>query len=181
MPGACRPRRAWRPWSRRLDRGASVIYWHKALLLLFLLVVLPAAVYGLWAQYRNATRITPEIARTLVAPYAEAVRAGDYEGAYRRYTSAAFKAAVSFDRYVRAQQHNLEDLGTLQSVEVRETEPFQSAGNLFSGRRWYQGGLDWRGARRPVWVQWEVVEEGGGYRIEAMYEVHEETLSPRVF
>lgn len=158
-----------------------MISWQKLLLFLFLLVVLPTAVYGLWAQYRNATRITPEIARTLVAPYAEAVRAGDYAGAYRRYTSAAFKAAVPFDGYVRAQQRNAEDLGALQSVQVRETEPFQSAGNLFSGRRWYQGGLEWRGARRPVWVQWEVVEEEGGYRVEAMYQVHHETLSPRVF
>jgi hypothetical protein len=34
---------------------------------------------------------------------------------------------------------------------------------------------------RPVRVHWEVVEAEGGYRIDAMYEVHHETLSPRVF
>lgn len=158
-----------------------MIDWHRTLLGLFLTVVVPTAIYGVYVQYRNATRMIPEIRRTLVEPYAGAIRSGDYITAYQRYTSAAFKEAHSFDEYVKAQHANLDDLGPLVEVTLKEDEPFQSAGNLFSGRRYHQGGLVWRGAKRQAWVNWEVTQDDGAYRIDAMAEEFLDGLSPRIF
>ena len=69
--------------------------WQKALLLVFLGIVVPLAVYGLYVQYRTATRIVPEIRETLVEPYVRALQAGDYAAAYQRFTSTGFKAEAT--------------------------------------------------------------------------------------
>lgn len=158
-----------------------MIDWDRILLWLFLMVVVPTAIYGVYVQYRNATQVIPEIYRTLVEPYTVAVRSGDYTTAYQRYTSAAFKQAHSFDEYLKAQNANLQDLGPLVEVTLKEDEPFQSAGNLFSGRRYHQGGLRWRGEKREAWVNWEVTQDDGAYRIDAMAETFLDGLSPRIF
>jgi hypothetical protein len=158
-----------------------MIDWQKALLLLFLVVVVPTAIYGVYVQYHNATRVIPEIRRTLVEPYAAAIKAGDYTRAYRRYTSRAFREAHSLDEYLGAQQANLEDLGPLVELTLKQDAPFQSAGNLFSGRRYHQGSLVWRGEKREAWVNWEVTLEDDMYTIDAMAEEFLERLSPRIF
>ncbi len=156
-------------------------FMQSILLLLFLVVVVPLAIYGVYAQYQAATRLAPEIQRTLIEPYASAIKAGDYTTAYSRHTSAAFKAAHSLDQYVAAQQANIKEFGALLELIPRQTEPFQSAGNLFSGRRYLQGGLLWRGQKGEAWAHWEVVQEEGTYRIDASAEAFHEHLSPRIF
>jgi hypothetical protein len=158
-----------------------MIVWEKALLLFFLVVVVPFAVYGVYVQYRTATRINPEIRQTLVEPYAMALQAGDYAAAYERFTSAGFRAAHSLDAYLQAQRVNLAEFGPLAEVTLKENDTFQSAGNLFSGRRYYQGGLVWRGRNQETWVHWEVVREDGALKIDAMAEMFHERLAPRIF
>ena len=158
-----------------------MIDWQKTLLLVFLVVVVPTAVYGVYIQIHNARRVIPEIQRTLVEPYAAAIKAGDYTRAYRRYTSGAFREAHSLDEYATAQRVNLEDLGPLVELTLNKNAPFQSAGNLFSGRRYHQGSLVWRGEKRQAWVNWEVSLEDGMYMIDAMAEERLDSLSPRIF
>ncbi|MFZ1641966.1 MAG: hypothetical protein WAV07_11185 [Candidatus Contendobacter sp.] len=145
-----------------------------------LVVIVPVAIYGVYGQYRTATRINPEILKTLVQPYTMALQAGDHAAAYQRFTSAGFRMAHSLEMYPQAQQINLAEFGPLVEVTLKENDPFQSAGNLFSGRRDYQGGLVWRGQRRETWVNWEVVREDGTFKIDAM-EIFHERLMPRMF
>jgi hypothetical protein len=158
-----------------------MIVWQKVLLLLVLLVVVPTAMYGVYVQYLTATRVIPEIRRTLVEPYADAILAGDYAAAYHRYTSASFRNTHSFDEYLKAQHANLEEFGPLVALSLNKNAPFQSAGNLFSGRRYHQGSLVWRGQKREALVNWEVTREGDEYRIDATAEESVERLSPRIF
>ncbi len=155
--------------------------WQKALLLVFLIVIAPLAIYGVYVHYRTATQIVPEIRQTLVEPYVRALQAGDYAAAYRLFTSAAFKAAHSLEEYLEAQRINQAEFGPLAEVTLQDSEPFQSAGNLFSGRRYYWGGLVWRGQNRETWVYWEVVREAGAFKIDAMAESFHERLDPRIF
>jgi len=157
------------------------MFWQKALLLVFLGIVVPLAVYGVYVQYRTATQIVPEIRETLVEPYVRALQAGDYAAAHRLFTSAAFKAAHSLEEYLEAQRINQAEFGPLAEVTLQDSEPFQSAGNLFSGRRYYWGGLVWRGQNRETWVYWEVVREAGAFKIDAMAERFHERLDPRLF
>lgn len=66
-------------------------------------------------------------------------------------------------------------------MTLKENDPFQSAGNLFSGRRYHEGGLVWRGQKRETWVFWQVVQEDKVYKIDAMAQLFLERLTPRIF
>ena len=57
------------PWGKRIGLGAVA-----AMVML--------AGYGIVAQYKAATQLNPIIAKTLLEPYAAAIKAGEYRRAH---------------------------------------------------------------------------------------------------
>jgi hypothetical protein len=155
--------------------------WRKLLLQVFVLVIIPLACYGVYIQYQTGVRINPEIAATLVVPYSAAIVAGQYSDAYQRFTSPNFRETCSLDEFLKAQHRNKLNFGDLLEVTPRLGSPFQAAGNLFSGRSYYQGGLLYRYSHKEVLAVWEVVRNDGVMRIDSIYQEFPERLSPAIF
>jgi len=155
--------------------------WRKLLLQVFLLVIIPLACYGVYVQYQTGVQINPEITATLIVPYSETLAAGRYDDAYQRFTSQNFRKTCSLDEFLKAQRSNKSNFGDLFEVTLRQGSPFQAAGNLFSGRSYYQGGLLYRYSNKEVLVVWEVVKDDGLMRIDSIYQEFHERLSPAIF
>ena len=150
----------------------------KVLLLVFLLGVLPLAVYGIYAQILAARELQPAIEKALITPYTAALIQGRYEEAYRNLTSPSFQSTYSLEDFSKAQAETRERLGEL--MEIRTHRGFSAAGNLFSGRSYYQGGLIYRYTKGEVLVVWEVARYDQSFRIDAMFQDLEETLVPGI-
>lgn len=155
--------------------------WQKLLLKIFLLVIIPLACYGVYIQYQTGVRINPEIAATLVVPYSAALAAGRYGDAYQRFTTPNFRKTCSLDEFLEVQHRNKLNFGDFLEVTPRQGSPFQAAGNLFSGRSYYQGGLLYRYSNKEVLVVWEVVRDDETMRIDSIYQECHERLSPSIF
>ncbi|HOI94283.1 MAG TPA: hypothetical protein PK250_06210 [Syntrophobacter fumaroxidans] len=153
----------------------------RLLLLFFLVVILPLGVYGIYAGYRETAETHPVIVKTLIEPYADALRAGDCAKAYHNHTSSKFRKAYSMDAYVQGHKANFDEFGPLETIAIRENEAFQAANNLFSWRKYYHGGLTYRYRKAEVWVGWEIVEEDGAFKIDDTFQAFHERWDPRVF
>jgi len=150
-------------------------------LYLFLFAVLPLALYGIYVQYQTAMRLTPEIVNTLVEPYSKALSSGNQAEAYRRFTSTGFRKRNSPASYLKAQEANTAEFGKLLGITTRKGDAFKSAGNLFSGRRYYQGNMLYRYEKKELFVVWEVVREDDEFRIDATFLESLEMLSPGIY
>ena len=139
------------------------------------------AVYGLRVQYLTATRINPTIDQELVQPYAKAIKAGELDVAYERFTSAAFRERIPVEKYKEGQAANLAECGALKTLTIKPNDAFQSQGNLFSGKSYYYGQLDYKAEKTDRWIAWDVVKEGERFVIDSSYAVHLETLTPHVY
>ncbi|MFH0782891.1 MAG: hypothetical protein V2B20_13220 [Pseudomonadota bacterium] len=103
----------------------------KLLLLIFLLVIIPLACYGVYVQYKTGVRINPEITATLMVPYSTALAVGQYRDAYQKFTSLKFHETCSMEEFLTALYRNKLNFGDLLEVIPRQGRQFQAAGNLF--------------------------------------------------
>ncbi len=145
------------------------------------IVMVGLAAYGMRIQYLTSMRVNPKIDQELVQPYAKAIVAGELDDAYARFTSAAFREKISLEKYKEAQAANLTEFGRLKTLSIKPNDAFQSQGNLFSGKSYYYGQLDYKAEKSDLWIAWDVVQENGKYVIDATYAVLLETLTPRTF
>ena len=99
----------------------------------------------------------------------------------RGYLSADYRQDCALESFTRAQQQNIKQYGVLQEIALKENDPFQSSFNLFSWKKYYQGGLIYRGQKREYWVNWEVVEEDGDFKIDATYLTEHEGRVPGIY
>lgn len=167
-PDAVTAQRVTNPLVRKLGLAAVIV-----------MVVL--AIYGIRIQYLTAMRVNPTIDQELVQPYARAIMAGELDNAYAQFTSAAFRKNVTLEKYKEAQVTNLAEFGRLKTLSIKPNDAFQSQGNLFSGKSYYYGQLDYKAEKRELWIAWDVVQEQGKFVIDATYAVELESLIPKTF
>jgi hypothetical protein len=151
----------------------------RMMLLVFLLGVLPLAIYGIYTQIQFSRKVQPIITATLVDPYAKAVNEGRYEEAYRNFTSPAFQSTYGLEDFLKAQAETRDKLGLLTRIQARSS--FSAAGNLFDDRRFFRGELTYLYEKGEVLVVWEISQQGDTYKIDAQFEDLTETLRPGIF
>lgn len=155
--------------------------WKRWLLWFLLVVILPMATYGVYVQWRVGTKTNPDIVKALIEPYAETLKSGDFTRAYQRFASSGFCKAHTLEQYIQAQQDNLIEFGSLSRISLKAADPFRSAYNLFSWRKYYQGGVAYHCGKAEVWVNWEVVLEDGAFKIDDTFQAFHQRLRPRIF
>lgn len=154
--------------------------WKRLVVLFAIPTMVAVAGYGIYVQIHTVGEVSSRMEETLIGPYAEALKSGAYELAWD-FLSAEYRQACPLEAYVRAQQQNAEQYGVVQEISIKEHDPFQSSFNLFSWKKYYQGGLLYRGEKEEYWVNWEVVTENEMFRIGATYLVHRDSLLPGIY
>jgi len=140
--------------------------------ILFVVLVVPFAIYGLWRQNNNNTNVATEIEDTIIFPYVDAIREGRFESAYISYTSAAYKEKHSLEEFQAAQQKNLTEFGTLiesakaTGIVNEQTSPGEPT--IYRTERLYKA------EKATKNVVYELEKEGDSFKLRETY------LSPTV-
>jgi hypothetical protein len=168
-------------WTRTNLRGGSLLGtlsavptnsssdlppWASKLLLgIFVLAVIPIAVYGVYNQIVTARDVVPAIQDTLLTPYANAIAAGEYDSAHATFVSDAYRERVGLDAYRSGQQENLERFGAPKSLEIDVCNETKEP-----GRPWFTTcNVRYEGAKQEAFLSLEIVEEEGRYLIDRSY------------
>ena len=78
-------------------------------------IVICAVIYGFYQQVKTGSKV-PAIVEALIDPYARVLATGNYEEAYKRFTSKDFQKRYSLDEFIKAQEINRAEYGVCKSI-----------------------------------------------------------------
>lgn len=141
------------PWLRKLLLG------------FFVLGVIPFAVYGVYRQIVTARDVMPVLEEQLLAPYVEALAAGDFEKARAVFTTEAYRERVGLEEYRTSQRMNQETYGPPKAYAIHLCNETKEP-----GRPWFIAcEIRYEGTKGEAPLSVEFVEQEGKYLIDQTY------------
>ena len=156
--------------------------WLQRLLVLgFVLLIVPFAVYGLYKAVYTSSVVLPDVQVELIDPYLEAMKAQDWAAMLAARTDAA-RADLTEDALVRGFEENLADLGTPVSLTLSK---LNEADNVLESDRHWRATLQYEGSKGKRNLAMDLAQAqktGGPLRIRATFRwAAGETRVPAVF